>query len=411
VAGLVAGCGSIEEVAGAHEVRSSVDREQLPGDLSDAAVDRTTALAAALYRQAIGTEHGNLVFSPYSIEIALAMTRAGAKGITRSEMDAVIGAGPGVDIDRSLNALDSALTTRNGERGRGERTGEVNLRTANALWAQKGVRWDGSFLDLLARHYGAGVSPVDYVGDGEGARSDINSWTSERTNQKIPELIPKGVLTVDTRLVLTNAVWFKAPWANAFSYVSDAPFHRQDGTAPTVKTMIGGGSRYGRGTGWQAAAIPYLGDELEMVVIVPDDLAAFELTLDGPTLARITGGLDQPVDSVTMPSFRYRTALSLKDQLKAMGMPTAFTDGADFSGMTTDEKLRIADVLHEGFIAVDDQGTEAAAATAVIAEQVSAEPETNRLVADKPFVYVIRDKATGAPVFVGRVVDPAATSD
>lgn len=400
---------------GAGEARAEVPRATATDADAAPAVTANDAFAADLYRRLAATGDGNVVFSPLSITTALAMTRNGAVGTTRTEMDAVLHAPPGSGLDEGLNALDRALEARNGERGAGERRAEVALRSANALWAQQGLAFQAPFLDTMARDYGAGVSLVDYRSDPSGARRSINEWVSERTREKIPELVPDGIITADTRLVLTNAVYFKAPWAEALTPVGDQPFRRADGTSVPAPAMVGGhGGRYGRGAGWQAASLRYLGDELSMVVIVPDDLASFEAGLDSATLAAVTGGLSEELDAVTMPTFRFRTQVLLKDQLRALGMPTAFgagTEPADFSAMTTEADLEIADVVHEGFIAVDEEGTEAAAATAVVMQETSAAIGGERLVVDRPFLFAIRDDATGAIVFLGRVTDPTATTD
>lgn len=393
------------------EARAEVPRSVASETDAGPAVTANDALAVDLYRGLAAADDANLIFSPYSITIALAMTRNGAMGDTRAEMDRVLHAPPGTDLDRGLNALDGSLAARNGERGPEERRGEVILRSANALWAQQGLPFEQPFLDTMAAEYGAGVALVDYRTDATGARRSINAWVSERTEEKIPELVPDGVIDDRTRLVLTNAVYFKAPWVEAFGLLGDQPFRTADGSTVSVPTMVGGeGGRYGEGPGWKAASLRYLGDELSMVVIVPDDLSAFEAGLDATTLVEITGGLDGQLAAITMPTFRFRSQVRLKDQLTAMGMPLAFSDAADFSAMTTAEQLKIADVVHEGFIAVDEEGTEAAAATAVVMQAVSG-PVGENLVADRPFLFAIRDDATGALVFLGRVTDPSATSD
>ena len=412
VALLVLGGAACGSGAGfAEEARAEVPRAAATDADAAPAVAANDAFAADLYLELVATQDGNLVFSPLSISTALAMTRNGAVGTTRTEMDAVLHAPPGAALDEGLNAVDQALERRNGERGPDERRGEVVLRSANALWAQEGLPFEGPFLETMARDYGAGVALVDYRSDPSGARRTINEWVSARTEEKIPELVPDGVIHERTRLVLTNALYFKAPWAEAFSLVGDQPFRSASGASVAIPTMRGGeGGRYGTGPGWKAASVPYLGGELSMVVIVPDDLAVFEDDVDADTFSSVFGELSQPLASVTMPTFRFRSQVRLKDQLEALGMATPFTDQADFSAMTTAEPLQIADVVHEGFIAVDQEGTEAAAATAVVVQAVSA-PAGERLVVDRPFLFAIRDDATGALVFLGRVTDPSATAD
>lgn len=405
VALLGLGCG---KSAGAVEARADVPRAATAGTSPAAAVAAIDSLGTELYRR-LAARPGNLVFSPASIETALAMTRQGARGETRTQMDAALHAGSGDELDQALNALDQQLAARAGHKGDDTRNGDVALSAANALFGQQGTTFEQLFLETLARYYGAGMRLVDYRSAAEAARLEINQWASDRTNGKIVDLLPAGSLDDLTRLVLVDAVYFKAPWVKRFEGNGDQPFTRPDGSvvsAPTMMTSKAGG--YSEGPGWQAAEIPYLGDELSMVVIVPDDLAAFEGRLDGPTLATIVTGARESLTSLRMPKFSFRSQVSLREQLSALGMPLAFTSAADFAGMTTAEQLKIDDVYHQAFIAVDEEGTEAAAATAVVMEAVSA-PCCKSLVVDKPFLFAIRDVPTGAVLFLGRVTDPTAT--
>jgi serpin B len=406
-------------VATGSAVQAPAAREQAPAVAAVLASTAIAELGADLYHGIGETERGkNVVFSPLSIETALAMVRNGAAGQTRQEMDAVLSAGSGELLDRSLNALDTALAAHDGPvRTGGPEPVEIGLRTSNALWAQEGFILYAAFLDVLARHYGAGVQVVDYETATEAARQRINAFVSERTNGKIPQLLPPDALDSETRLVLTNTVWLKAPWARPFTAFGDQPFTRADGSAVPVPTMrVAAGStpvlpgRYGEGPGWKAAELPYAGEGLSMVVIVPDDLAAFESSLDGPGLLAITGGLGGELQSVQMPRWSTRTSASLPDQLGALGMRRAFTDAAEFP-LLSPEPTMIDDVLHQAFIAVDEKGTEAAAATAVISGPASIPVYRGaHMVVDRPFVYAIRDRATGAVLFLGRVVDPSVTA-
>jgi serpin B len=398
------------------EARSPARRTAVPVAEAGPATAAISALGARLYqRVAAGQAGKNVVFSPFSIESALAMVRNGAVAETRAEMDRVLGAGTGESLDRALNALDAALVAHNGPVEVGGTKGEIGLRTSNALWAQDGFVLYAAFLDVLARHYGAGVNVVDFARATEAARARINAYVSEQTNGKIPTVLPDGAVGPDTRFVLTNTVWFKAPWARPLSGRGELPFHRTDGTTVSVPTMFGspnpGGAypgHYGEGPGWRAAELPYLGAALSMVVIVPDDLAAFERGLDGPTLSAVTGGLRGDLQSIQLPRWTTRTNVGLPDELGALGMPRAFTDAAQF-GALSPEPTKIDDVLHQAFIAVDENGTEAAAATAVIgAPTAMPVPRGTPLVVDRPFLYAIRDVGTGAILFLGRVVDPSA---
>lgn len=393
--------------AGANEARADVPRASIEGSSAQVAVGAVDALGADLYRRLAATP-GNLVFSPYSVEIALAMARNGAKGRTRSEMDAVTHAGSGDDLDTSFNLLDQELANRPGHRGDKNRNGDVELATANALWGQQDTTFEPAFLSALARHYGAGMKLEDYKTAADAARADINAWASDRTKGKIVDLLPPGSLDNLTRLVLSNAIYFKAPWVKKFSPAPGLAFTKADGSVITIDGMATSeAATFGQGPGWRAAELPYLGGDLSMVVIVPDDLASFEKSLDGKRLESIVGGLHDPLTSLQMPKFSFRTTVSLHEQLSSLGMPAAFTDEADFQGITTQERLRISDVFHQAFIAVDEEGTEAAAATAVVFTAVSA-PIGETLTVDHPFVFAIRDVKTGAVLFLGRVVDPAA---
>ncbi len=391
------------------EVRSDVARRPAGASGSQLAVQATDELAAALY-QRLAAPGGNVVFSPYSIEIALAMTRTGARGATRDQMDRVLGAPPGTALDASLNALALALASRSGTRGDPGHQGQVSLSTADQLWGQAGLRFEPAFLDQLAADYGAGMRPADFATGPNTARREINTWASDETHGRIKDLIPDGGLDGATRLVLANALYFKAPWLTEFSAPTPSAFVGSGGSTESVPTITGGGGGgYGEGPGWKAAELPYLGGDLSMVVIVPDDLARFDRTLDGNELAAITGHLDDPLESIAMPTFSFRQRFSLKSELSALGMPLAFSEAADFSGMTTSEALFLREVFHQAFISVDQHGTEAAAATAVVAETSAARAGAS-LVVDRPFVFAIRDRRTGAILFLGQVTDPASAS-
>lgn len=391
------------------------DVRRAPGALQElpAVVAAVQAFTADLYAAAAaGTD--NLVLSPYSVAIALAMTRNGALGRTGREMDDVLHA-PGID---SLNGGMNELTRRIESRARehelpdGE-TAEVAMSVASSLWGQQDLAWEQEFLDVLAREYGAGMRLVDYVGDAENARGLINAWTADRTGDKIPELVPEGVLDNLTRLVLVNAIHFKAPWDTPFEGERTVAFRLVDRTQTEIEMVSQhlSGAGYAQGDGWEAVQVPYLGRELAMTVVLADDLAALEDRLDGELLAALTtmhrpaaGGVN-----LTMPRWDFRTRLDLRAVLSELGMPTAFdAEAAELEGMTTAEAdLHLTHVLHEATITVDEDGTEAAAATGVVAGVTSAPPEPPaEVVLDRPFLFVVHDVETGTPLFVGRVTDP-----
>ncbi len=412
---MVIGLAACSSASGAAEVRSDAPRATTSGATAAPAVAGVNGLAADLYAL-LATTPGNLVFSPYSVEVALAMARNGAVGETRTQMDTVLRAGAGSELDQALNVLDQELARRSAHHDDGGgRKGDVSVEAANALFGQKDTEFEDVFLDSLATYYGAGMRVVDYKRAAEAARQDINTWAEEETNGKIVDLLPEGSIDSLTRLVVANAIYFKAPWMKRFEPLGPRPFATGVGTTISADAMhvSSPGGAYRSGPGWELGEIPYLGGELSMVVVVPDDLAAFEAQLDGATLDAILSSTDTDTDtggvltSLQMPKFTFRTAVDLGTQLAALGMPLAFTDGADFSGITQAEVLRIDEVAHQAFIAVDEEGTEAAAATAVKFEAVGA-PIGGDLVVDKPFLFAVRDNATGTILFLGRVTDPTA---
>lgn len=396
------------------------DVRRTAGD-ADALPDVVAALqsfTADLYRVAGAGTGENLVLSPYSVAVALAMTRAGARGETAEQIDAVLHAPDGDRMQGGMNRLTRGVEGRAGRAERGDGTeAEVAIRVASSLWGQRDLTWEQDFLDVLAREYGAGMRLVDYRADADRARELINAWTAERTADKIPELIGEGVLDGLTRLVLVNAVHFKAPWEEPFETTDQgATFTLSDG-APVEVEMVSqtvksagyaegsiGGSRY------VAARLPYAGRELAMAVVVPEDLGAFEDGLDGTELADLLASFSPPPAGVqmTMPRWDFRTQVGLKEVLSELGMPTAFDpERADLGGMTAEAELFLTHVLHEATITVDEDGTEAAAATAAVAGVTSAPVDQPRPVtADRPFLFVVAEVDTGAPLFVGRVTDP-----
>jgi serpin B len=403
---LTSACGT---AAAAEEVRSTSPRaaaDVAAAKKTNAALD---AFAVDLYHR-LATGSGNVVLSPYSVAVALAMTRAGAAGETARQMDAVLRSSLAGDLDAAHNALDQAIAKRPGKYKVGDETRELEVATANRLWGQKGTRFEQAFLDRLAASYGAGMQIVDYKTAADASRKTINDWVAARTKDRIKDLIPQGVLDASTRLVLTNAIYLKASWMVRFDDAVAAPFSRLNGSLISAQLMHQSETmRYGEGIGYQIVAIPYAGG-LSMLVIVPNSgrFASVEAALDGATLRAAIDGMRPRHVNLSFPKFTFRTEASLKDALAAMGMPIAFTDTADFSGMTKQEPLAIAEVLHQAFIAVDEKGTEAAAATAVVMRTTSAPLSPVELRVDRPFMFAIQDDETGALLFMGRVTDPKA---
>ena len=382
----------------------------LPQDAA-AAAGAINAIGLDLYRRVAGAAD-NVVVSPASIALALAMARAGAAGTTADEMDAVLYDVAADANAACLNALDRALATRSGTfaDATGERL-DVTLRIANAPFAQADLTLRPTYLEALAARFGAGLRLVDYIRDTETARRLINGWVDERTEHRIPELLVRGVITPDTRLTLVNAIYLKAPWLTPFELQATVPgaFARVDGTTVEVPMMTQTAAlRYAEGDDWRAVELPYVGGSLAMTVIVPADAAAFEADLDAVGLATIAGTLDERQVSLTMPRFGIETRAQLAGLLGGLGMPTAFDpDRADFGGITDEERLFISEVVHQANIDVDEEGTEAAAATAVVMRATSAPIDIVTLRVDRPFLFALRDVPTGAVLFLGRVADPS----
>jgi serpin B len=356
----------------------------------------------------------NLFYSPYSISLALAMTYAGARGETERQMaDALHFTLPQERLHPAFNGLDLELARR-GEGAAGKDGEGFRLNIVNAIWGQDGYEFLPEFLDTLAENYGAGLRLLDFVKAPEESRVTINDWVSDQTEGRIEDLIPQGLINELTRLVLTNAIYFNAAWAEPFeeNLTADRTFHLLDGSEVTVPMMKQTASfGHANREGVQAVELPYDGRELSMVILLPDAGAfeSFEGALDAGRVDAILRGLAYREVALTMPKFEIESGFSLAKALAAMGMPDAFSMGADFSGMDGTRELFISDVVHKAFVAVDEAGTEAAAATAVVMELKAAMPEEPiEVTVDRPFLFFIRDIETGAILFVGRVLDPGA---
>jgi serpin B len=341
------------------------------------------------------------------------MTYAGARGETETQMaDTLDFLLSQDDLHPAFNALALELASR-GEGAQGKDDEGFRLNIVNAIWGQKDYAFLNSFLDTLAVNYGAGLRLLDFINETEAARVTINDWVAEQTEGRIEDLIPQGALNAWTRLVLTNAIYFNAAWLNPFDEggTYDGTFHRLDGSQVTVPMMRQTESfGYGEGDGYQAVALPYDGNELDMVILLPDSgqFEAFEAALSAETVAGIIDDISYQKVALTMPQFEFESEFSLKEALAALGMPIAFDDSqADFSGMAGNQELYISDVIHKAFVSVDEEGTEAAAATAVIIAASAAPAEPVTVTIDRPFIFLIRDIESGAILFVGRTMNPA----
>jgi serpin B len=375
-------------------------------------VEGNSAFAFELYK-ALKEEEGNLFYSPYSISLALAMTYAGARGETAQQMADTLQFMLEQDrLHPAFNWLDAELASR-GEGAEGKDGEGFRLNIVNAIWGQKDYEFLSDFLDVLAENYGAGLRILDFINETEQSRVAINDWVSDQTEGRIEDLIPPGVISELTRLVLTNAIYFNAAWAYPFDedMTADGPFYLLDGGQVTVPIMRQTESfGYTEGEGYQAVELLYDGGELSMVIILPEagQFGAFEETLNAQQVGDIISDLQPTEVALKMPQFEFESEFSLKDTLAGMGMPIAFTENADFSGMTGKPELLISDVVHKAFVAVDEAGTEAAAATAVIMKLTGVPEPPVEVTIDHPFIFLIRDIETGAILFVGRVMNPGA---
>jgi serpin B len=373
-----------------------------------------TAFALDLYRQLTAGHTGNLFFSPHSVSTALAMTYAGAADETARQMAGTLHYTlPGERLHAAFERLARSLDARADAGADTEQGQRFQLSVANALWPQRDFRFTDAFLRVQREDYGAEPRPLDFMNDARGARRTINAWVAEQTRDRIPELLPPGVPDSDTRLVLTNAVYFNASWALAFPEhaTQDGPFHAPSGDVTVPLMRVTAHMAWGRSRGVTAVDIPYVGRSVAMTVLLPDpgELAELERELDAGRLAALLGTLEPTELDLTLPRFASGSALSLVEPLQALGMTAPFqSDSADFSGMTGRRDLFLDAVIHQANLNVDEAGTEAAAATAVVASIVSLrpQPEPPRIVVDRPFVYLIRDLDTGAVLFMGRLVDP-----
>jgi serpin B len=373
------------------------------------AVEGNNAFAAALYGQ-LRNQGDNLFFSPASISTALAMTYAGARGETASEMASTLHFKlPPARLHPAMGALLADLNaTHNG----------YELHAANALWAQRDYRILDDFLKLNKADYGAGFNQVDFKGATEAARSTINRWVEQKTNDKIKDLLQPGVLNSETKLVLTNAIYFKGDWQTPFEIEATKveDFHLSSAQSVKAPLMHGTGAyNYLKAESLQALELPYKSGELSLVVFLPNEvngLPALEQSMTAPNLKQWLTGL-RPMRKVilTIPKFKLTRQFKLQETLGAMGMPKAFKASvADFSGMTGNRELCISAVIHKAFIDLDEQGTEAAAATAVVMQRAMmpapdpTPPPVFR--ADHPFIFLIRDNRSGSILFMGRVTDP-----
>lgn len=360
------------------------------------------------------SKDGNVFFSPYSISSALAMTYEGAKEQTADEMQRVLHLPDSKDKIRSdFASIYSGLNKADKP---------YNLTTANALWAQEDYPFVNDYLVTVERYYDGKATNVNFKTDTENTRNTINSWVENKTNNRIKDLIPAGFLDPLTRLVLTNSIYFKANWSEQFDAgaTSDQAFRLSSGANVTVKMMHNTEYlNYGETNILQIVEMPYLGNNISMLIILPkgNSLNELENSISTTNLANWKKDMKSEEVRVSLPKFKFETKYFMKKDLEEMGMPTAFKwPDADFTGMSAakelEERLYISEVIHQTFVEVSESGTEAAAATAVIMEVREAgsagpRPEPKVFTADHPFIFIIQEKSTGNILFMGRVMNPA----
>lgn len=395
------------------------------GKTEEVVVEGNNRFALELYAK-LRTQEGNLFFSPYSISTALAMAYAGARSETEAQMARVMHfpAGPkvlpkdydgpiqqGWDQERFHSAFGAIIKDLN---AKGEK-GNYELSVANALWGQKGYGFLAEFLELIEAKYGGKLNEVDFIAATEAARQTINAWVEKETKDKIKNLIQKGVLDKLTRLVLTNAIYFKGNWARQFEEdkTKEAPFTLISGEKVDVPMMNQTAEfNYMETEDFQGLELPYVDDELSMIILLPrkvDELSNLEKLLSLEKFSGWLGRLSKRKVIVSVPKFRMTSRFGLAGVLRSMGMMDAFSVKANFSGMNGKRDLFISAVVHKAYVDVNEEGTEAAAATAVVMRLKSAMPAQIPVFrADHPFLFLIRDNKSGSILFIGRAMNPAA---
>lgn len=385
-------------VRGDESTRQDVDLSMRP------LVRGNTEFACDLY-QRLRADSGNLFFSPYSISMALAMTTAGAAGETARQIDETL------HFPDNVHPAAAELIRRlQGESD----ARHYELSVVNSLWGQRGFAFLPDFLNRLAASYASELRQVDFASAAEQARRDINRWVEGQTNERIRDLLQPGMLDSLTTLVLVNAIYFKAAWRTQFQerLTTEGLFRVSAEQTVAVPLMAQQNRfRHGAGEGYAALELPYEDDELSMLLLLPDEvdgLPELEAALDSRLLAQILAGLKPRQVRVELPRFSASSTFNLAATLGQMGMPDAFVLGtADFSGITVQEPLAISHVVHKAFVDVDEAGTEAAAATAVVFLRGSAPRAEIHFRVDRPFLFLIRDHGTGSVLFMGRVTNPA----
>ncbi len=378
--------------------------EEPPSHLAELSRSNT-AFALDLYGE-LKNEEGNVFFSPYSVSTALAMTYGGARGDTAEEMARTL------HLPMNSDHPHRAFSDMEARMGAILESGDIELRTANALWPQEGYPHRDEYLSLVHRHYGASITPLDFAGSTEAARRTINGWVERRTRDRIRELIRRGDLDPATVLVLVNAIYFRGDWAQRFdpSNTRRGPFTLEDGRTVDVEMMSQAGDfSCGESEEARVLELPYEGDDLSLFVILPREGNRLSDIENALTERNLESWLSAPCEQrirVFLPRFRISWGTGdLVRPLISLGMRDAFLAGrADFSGMDGSRSLFIGSVLHRAFIEVNEEGSEAAASTAVVLKK--GRPDERIFRADHPFLFLIRENTTGSILFLGRFTDP-----
>jgi len=372
-----------------------------------------TAFAFSFFDQ-LDLNQDNIIFSPISLSLALSMTMVGADTSTeQAMMDVLQFSLPGEEVHRAFNALLLTIEESQKSAMEGSEGSQFQLNIANSIWGQSGFQFKSSFLDTLALNYGSGLYNVDFIHNQETAREVINQWVEDETQDKIKNLIPEGAINSLTRLVLANAIYFNGSWLHPFNETgtSQESFTTLDGSITTVEMMrlLGESFSYSSGDDFQAINLPYLSRDFSMIILVPQagKFSEFRSSLTSETYQQIINDLNYESVNLYLPKFDFNTSIAANDLLINLGMGEAFdADYADFSGMTDEEDLFITNVLQKATITVDEEGTEAAAATAVIMGIKSAPTQPIELVIDRPFLFFIQHQPTGSILFMGQVINP-----
>ena len=357
-----------------------------------------------LYSELNKAEEGNIFYSPYSISAALAMTYEGAKGQTAEEMKSVF-----YFPENNILRSNFAAIYNNINKG----AQDYELKTGNALWVQQDFPFLGEYISRVEKYYGGKAANLDFIKETEQSRQTINSFIEKQTNNKIKDLIPAGFLDTTTRLVLTNAIYFKGIWEWEFDVSNTREEDFKISSDNIVKTSMMNMEpnkakfNYADMGDLQILELPYKGDKISMLVLLPaENLDVIESALTAEKLNEYKSKMEETkLDAISLPKFEFDTKYFMKDTLSALGMPTAFSDIADFSGMTGKKDLFISFVIHQAYVNVDEKGTEAAAATAVGMKLTAVMP-SNIFRADHPFIFLIQEKSTGNILFMGKVINP-----